>query len=426
MKDINATVIVNLDKSEDELFNSFRKQTRTGIRKAMKSGLTVEESNNWEEAYEVYKNTRDRNNIKIRSLEYLKSKTDKLFVCKKDGKVIAINLIWFLDLYDKNVPRTMTNSFLKEYAEYRPNELLYWHVFKYYRNLGYKKFDLGGWAIKSRENLDQVNKFKESFGEVVYFERDYPLLQAVGRKMVRNFGFFWNLNKAIKRKSDKDLFKENVDIYKSQEAVVHYATQMKMKEVEKDLIKKYFYGNVLDLGCGCGRTTKYISDQGFDVIGVDIVEDMIKKAREMFPNIKFETGDACSLNHEDDKFDIVFFSFNGLDYIYPESKRIMAVKEVARVLKKDGYFIYSSHNPLSLFFKFRPGLLWRSAKTGKIFSKYKPEKNINFGLLHTYFATPKNQIKLIESNTGLKFIEQVPNSAKELHPHYVFRKSKSL
>ncbi len=205
MKDVNATVIVDLSKDEEEILNSLRKQTRTGIRKAQNEGLIIEESQEWDEAYEVYKDTRKRNNTIIRPLDKLKEWADKLFVCKnKEGKIIAINITWFIDLYDKEVPRTMTNSFLRDYSHLRPNELLYWEIFKYYKNKGYTKFDLGGYAIKARENLQYVNTFKESFGEVVYFYNDYPLLKALGRKLVRNYDFFWNLNRKLKLKKSEE------------------------------------------------------------------------------------------------------------------------------------------------------------------------------------------------------------------------------
>jgi len=225
-----------------------------------------------------------------------------------------------------------------------------------------------------------------------------------------------------KLKNSQDLFKVNIEAYKSEESVNHYGNLTKIKNIEKFLIEKYFHGKVLDLGCGCGRTTKYINDLGFDVLGVDIVEEMISKAKNIYPGIKFEAGDACNLKYKDNEFDVVFFSFNGLDYIYPESKRVAALKEIDRVLKKGGLFIYSSHNPLALLFKFRPGLLLRSLKERKLFSKYKPEKSASFGTVYTYFATSKKQKTLVGSNTALEFIEQAPNSIREIHPHYVFRK----
>ncbi len=219
-----------------------------------------------------------------------------------------------------------------------------------------------------------------------------------------------------------DLHQKNIDTYKTKESVTHYEKLTKIKDVEKFLIGKYFSGKILDLGCGVGRTTKYIADKDFDVLGVEIVEDMVKRAKEIYPKVKFEVGDACKLKYKDESFDVVFFSFNGLDYVYPESRRVIAIQEIERVLKKGGYFIYSSHNPISLFFKFRPGLLLRSLKEGKILSKYKPEKNASFGTVYTYFGTHKHQKKLVESNTSLKLVEIVPKSIKEIHPHYVFRK----
>ncbi len=226
----------------------------------------------------------------------------------------------------------------------------------------------------------------------------------------------------INMENSKDLHQVNIETYEGEKSVEHYSKLTKIKDVEKLLIEKYFSGKILDLGCGCGRTTKYLADKGLDVLGVEIVEDMVKKAKKIYPGIPFEEGDACNLKYKDSEFDVVFFSFNGLDYIYPENKRVVALKEINRVLKNGGYFVYSSHNPLSLLFKFRPGLLLRSLKEGKLFSKYKPEKNINFGKVYTYFATPKNQKKLIERNTGLKFVEQVPKGIKEIHLHYVFKK----
>jgi lipid II:glycine glycyltransferase (peptidoglycan interpeptide bridge formation enzyme) len=201
MKDVNATVIVNLDRDDSELFRSLKKTVRTGIKRGIKRGLKSERSDEWEKAYKVYKKNREMNDLKAHKLEDLKKWADELFVCKKNGKIIAVNITWFTDIYDKNIPRALTNALDMDYSYERPNDLLYWKIFKYYKNKGYKKFDLGGWAIKPRRNLKQVNKFKESFGQVVYFYKDYPFFKAIGRKLVRNFNIFWNLNKKRKNKN---------------------------------------------------------------------------------------------------------------------------------------------------------------------------------------------------------------------------------
>src|ERR1017187_9915391 len=40
----------------------------------------------------------------------------------------------------------------------------------------------------------------------------------------------------------------------------------------------------VDFGCGTGRSTRFLRQLGFEVTGVDIAEDMIRKARELDPS----------------------------------------------------------------------------------------------------------------------------------------------
>ncbi|MBF0188289.1 MAG: methyltransferase domain-containing protein, partial [Magnetococcales bacterium] len=47
---------------------------------------------------------------------------------------------------------------------------------------------------------------------------------------------------------------------------------------------------------------------------------------------------------ETTSFDVVLFSFNGIDYIHPYSARLATLREIWRVLKPDGLFIFSTHN----------------------------------------------------------------------------------
>jgi trans-aconitate 2-methyltransferase len=77
---------------------------------------------------------------------------------------------------------------------------------------------------------------------------------------------------------------------------------------------------VLDLGCGNGKITAEIAARvpGGSAIGVDVSADMIAFASHHFgpavwPNIRFETGDARSLPFQEE-FDVVV-SFNALRWI---------------------------------------------------------------------------------------------------------------
>lgn len=48
------------------------------------------------------------------------------------------------------------------------------------------------------------------------------------------------------------------------------------------LIEAHVAGTrALDFGCGTGRSTRFLRDMGFDVVGVDIAESMLARAREL-------------------------------------------------------------------------------------------------------------------------------------------------
>ena len=58
-------------------------------------------------------------------------------------------------------------------------------------------------------------------------------------------------------------------------------------------------GRVLDVGCGPGQWTNYLSEQGVDVEGVDPVAEFITEARRRFPGVTYRVGRADQLGVED-------------------------------------------------------------------------------------------------------------------------------
>ena len=62
---------------------------------------------------------------------------------------------------------------------------------------------------------------------------------------------------------------------------------------------------ILDLGCGTGHLTNQIAAAGAEVIGLDKSQSMIKEARRLYPDRRFEIADATDF-HFDQPFDAVF------------------------------------------------------------------------------------------------------------------------
>lgn len=64
--------------------------------------------------------------------------------------------------------------------------------------------------------------------------------------------------------------------------------------------------SILDIGCGAGVKSKYLSNKGFKVTGMDFSEKMIEIAKREVPNVDFVVGDIYDLDEYKNKFDAVF------------------------------------------------------------------------------------------------------------------------
>ncbi|MGH9552457.1 MAG: class I SAM-dependent methyltransferase [Terriglobales bacterium] len=147
--------------------------------------------------------------------------------------------------------------------------------------------------------------------------------------------------------------------------------------VETGLIEEFFPpppASVLDLGCGTGRTSVGLASRGYTTVAVDISAAMIARARARHPELEFRQMDATRLKFPDMSFDAVLFSFNGIDCIYPESGRIACLKEVFRVLRPGGTFVFSTHNIVGELFSGGPFSLSTYVRAMRLFADQRGSK----------------------------------------------------
>jgi SAM-dependent methyltransferase len=104
---------------------------------------------------------------------------------------------------------------------------------------------------------------------------------------------------------------------------------------------------VLDLGVGGGRTAPLLAKLSTDYRGIDYAPAMVKMARQRYPALTFLEMDARHLLFADASFGLAMFSYNGIDSV-DVAGRERVLHEVHRVLRPDGYFVFSSLNRRSV------------------------------------------------------------------------------
>ena len=136
-------------------------------------------------------------------------------------------------------------------------------------------------------------------------------------------------------------------------------------------------GKILEPGCGGGMTCSKFAIQGFNITMMDLSKNALQKAVSRFQEFsldcKFMLGDLFNIPLKDGQFDIVFnqgvmehFRLAGLD-------ASLGVKEMLRVLKKDGILIIivpAYFSPLFFIYKF--------FKFFKLVDKYWPYTDQDF------------------------------------------------
>jgi Methylase involved in ubiquinone/menaquinone biosynthesis len=207
--------------------------------------------------------------------------------------------------------------------------------------------------------------------------------------------------------------KLNSNYYSSKSVVHDYSIKSGLLYPEKEILDKFIDTSmdILDIGCGAGRTTAYLKAISKTIIGIDISDKMVEVARAGFPDIEFKTMDAADLRFADDSFDAVVFSFNGIDCLYPEEQRIKVYKEAYRVLKSRGVFIYSSHVVPSLFAGFYEVCNFLlNVIALRVFNRYRFEVHKN-GMVFLYYGNDKKEIQALD-DVGFNIMDVVANREK--------------
>ncbi len=102
----------------------------------------------------------------------------------------------------------------------------------------------------------------------------------------------------------------------------------------------------LEIGSGLGRICRALSERFDRVIGIDISEEMVRRARELVddPRITFEVSNGSDLHGVPDGAVDLVLTFTVFQHI-PDVRLIEGyVREAGRVLKPGGVFVFQWNN----------------------------------------------------------------------------------
>ncbi|TET58632.1 class I SAM-dependent methyltransferase [Candidatus Bathyarchaeota archaeon] len=114
---------------------------------------------------------------------------------------------------------------------------------------------------------------------------------------------------------------------------------------------------VLDLCCGTGRHSILLTGQGWDMVGLDMSANLLRKARHSMDENKIRfplvRGDMRQLPFKSKVFSAVVNMFTSFGYLPSEEEDMKCLEEITRVLRQDGLFLLDVVNKNHLVHTFR-------------------------------------------------------------------------
>jgi len=92
--------------------------------------------------------------------------------------------------------------------------------------------------------------------------------------------------------------------------------------------------NILDIGCGVGGNSIFLSKKGFNVTAIDIDEESIRQIKEKCPKINAVNQDILNFNFRENEYDLIS-AINVLNFFKKEDAEKI-IKNMIKSLKDNG------------------------------------------------------------------------------------------
>jgi SAM-dependent methyltransferase len=113
---------------------------------------------------------------------------------------------------------------------------------------------------------------------------------------------------------------------------------------------------VLEVGCGAAASSRWLAAEGAIPVGLDVSWGMLGHARAAAHrtgiSVPLVQGDVCALPFADESFDVAFSAFGAIPFV---ANSALAMREVARVVRAGGRWVFAVTHPVRWIFSDDPG-----------------------------------------------------------------------
>lgn len=129
-----------------------------------------------------------------------------------------------------------------------------------------------------------------------------------------------------------------------------------LREAEAGLLGPVRGRRVLEVGCGSAPCARWLAAQGAWVVGLDLSAGMLRHAtdaaRDTGLSVPLVQADAGRLPFADASFDLACSAFGAVPFVADSA---MVMREVARILRPGGRWVFAVTHPLRWIFPDDPG-----------------------------------------------------------------------
>ena len=129
-----------------------------------------------------------------------------------------------------------------------------------------------------------------------------------------------------------------------------------LRESEAHLLGEVRGKRILEVGCGSAPCARYLNARGASVVAFDLSAGMLRFARAAAARtgltVPLVQADVCEMPFADSSFDLAFSAFGAIPFVADSAG---AMREVARVLRPGGRWVFAATHPMRWAFPDDPG-----------------------------------------------------------------------